>query len=124
MLAELLPRSVDVLPVASSGHGKTLGTSLEREKLAGHNPRDRSPGAGEEEYIDAHESDGSTLSRQIGSSGDRSGDGDNVLAHAHANTSEQEEVTSAEAFNHPETSYTREVSTLQMMKLSSETYGK
>lgn len=95
-----------VLPVARSSHGKALGTSLEREKLASHDPRNRSPRASEEEDIDAHESDGSTLRGQIGSSGDRSGDGDNVLAYAHANSSEQEEVTSAEALNHPETSYT------------------
>ena len=45
------------LPVGRGGHGEGLGADLEREDLAGNDPSDWTPRAGEEEDVDAHEGD-------------------------------------------------------------------
>lgn len=91
-------------PVAGSGHGQALGASLERVQFTCYNPCDWTPRAGEEEDVDAHKGDGGSLGGQIGGSGYGSGDGDDVLTHAHTDTSQQEEVTAAETLNHPQSS--------------------
>ena len=65
-------------PVAGCSHGKTLGTRLEREELAGDDPGDWTPGAGEEEDVNAHEGDGRALSWQIVGSGNSTGDCDDI----------------------------------------------
>jgi hypothetical protein len=60
------------------GHGQALGTGLERVQLAGNDPGDWSPGAGEEEDVDADEGNGSTLGRKVLSACYCAGDGNNV----------------------------------------------
>jgi hypothetical protein len=60
------------------GHGQALGTGLQRVQLAGNNPGDRAPGAGEEEDVDAHKGDGSTLGREVLCACYRASDGHNV----------------------------------------------
>lgn len=94
----------NVLPVACRCHGKALGTRLEREQLARHDPCHWSPRTGKEEDIDAHKGNGSALCGQIGGSGYGSCDGDNILAYAHTDTSQQEEIAATEAFHHPKSS--------------------
>jgi hypothetical protein len=63
-----------VLPVAGSSHRKTLGACLQWVQLTSHHPGDGTPGAGEEEDVDAHKGDGGALSGEIRCSGDGSSD--------------------------------------------------
>lgn len=64
-------------PVGSCGHRETLRTGLEREHFTGDDPGDRSPRAGEEEDVDADESDSSALRSKIGGTSNRTCNGDN-----------------------------------------------
>jgi hypothetical protein len=61
-----------------SGHGQTLGTGLEREHFSGHDPGNRAPRTGEEENVDADESDGGALRREISRARDSTGNRDDV----------------------------------------------
>jgi hypothetical protein len=90
-------------PVAGSGHRETLGAGLEGEQLAGNDPGDGTPRRGEEEDVDAHERDGSALGSQVRGTGDCACDGDNELAHTHADGTEKKQVAASEALNHVET---------------------
>lgn len=65
-------------PVGCGGHGQALGTCLERVQLSGDHPCYWTPGAGEEEDVDAHERDGRALGWEVGCSGDGTNDGYNI----------------------------------------------
>ena len=62
-------------PVRRGGHTQALRTGFEREQLSSDDPCDWSPGAGEEEDVDAYECDRGALSGEVGGSGDGAGDG-------------------------------------------------
>lgn len=61
-----------------TGHTEALGACLEWENLAGDDPCNGTPRAGEEEDVDTHERDGSALSRKVSGSGHGAGDGHDV----------------------------------------------
>jgi hypothetical protein len=82
-------------PIRRCCHGQSLGSDFQREQLAGDDPGDRTPGAGEEEDVEAYESDGDFLCGLVVGAGDGSGDGDDVLADAHADCAHEEEVAAA-----------------------------
>jgi hypothetical protein len=65
-------------PVRCRGHTQALCTGLERVEFSSDNPCDWAPRTGEEENVQTHESDGSALSCEIGSTGHGSCDGYNV----------------------------------------------
>jgi hypothetical protein len=76
-----------------SSHRKGLRADLKREDFASDNPSNWTPGAGEEEDVDAYECDECLLSRLIVGTSDCSGDCDNELADSHTDGTEEEEVT-------------------------------
>ena len=82
------------------GHGKRLGSSLERENFSCDNPGTRSPRAGKEENIDTDESDESTLSGQVCSTSPGADACDDELANSHANGAEEEKRASTPFLNH------------------------
>lgn len=90
-------------PVGRGGHGERLGADLEREDLAGDDPGDGSPGAREEEDVDADEGDHGVLSCLIGCAHNGTSDSDDELADSHADGAEEEEVAATPLLNHPET---------------------
>lgn len=88
-------------PVGGGGDGETLGTGLEREQLPSHNPSHRSPGAGEEEDVDADEGDQDFVGH-VGRGGSAN-DGDDKLADAHAKSSKHQQRTTTPLLHHVET---------------------
>jgi hypothetical protein len=89
-------------PIRRCSHGQGFGSDFQREELARDDPGDWTPGAGEEENVEAHESDGDFLGRLVVGAGDGSGDGDDVLADAHADCAHEEEVAAAHFFDEVE----------------------
>ena len=88
-------------PVGGGCDGETLGTGLQWEQLTSHNPSHRSPGAGEEEDVDADEGD-QDLVGHVGR-GCSANDGDDKLADTHANSSKHQQRTTTPLLNHVET---------------------
>lgn len=88
-------------PVGGGGDGETLGTGLEREQFTCHDPRDRTPGTGEEEDVDAHEGDEDFVRHIVvdGCAHDR----DDQLRDAHAHGTEHEKRATTPFFDHVET---------------------
>lgn len=76
-------------------HGKTFRAHFEREQLTRDDPSHRAPGGGEEEDVNAHESDGGLLRGQIACTCRSAHDGHDELAHAHAHGAHEEEVAPA-----------------------------
>ena len=89
-------------PVTGRRHTETLCADFERKQLARNNPGHGPPRTRKEENVDAHKGDGGALGRQIRGSGYGAGDGDDVLADAHADGAEEEEVAAAELLDHVE----------------------
>lgn len=108
-------------PVGRSGHRQALRADLEREHLASHNPRYWSPRRGEEEYVDAHESDlqeksakmkdlefsprtyRSLLGCLVVGSGNGANDSDDELANSHTDSSHKEQIAAAHLLDKVET---------------------
>jgi hypothetical protein len=90
-------------PVGGGGHREGLGADLEREDLAGNHPGDRTPGAGEEEDVDADKCDERLLSGLVVDTSDGSSDGDNELADSHADGAKEEEVAATPLLDEVET---------------------
>lgn len=96
-------------PVASSGHTQALSASLEREHFTSDDPCDRTPGAGEEENIDAHECYSGILCSSVDITcvdrcvGMHAYATNNELANAHANRTHQQEVASTQLLNEIQT---------------------
>ena len=88
-------------PVGGGGDGETLGTRLEGEEFTRHDPRDRAPGAGEEEDVDAHEGDEDFV-RDVGVGG-CADDCDDELRDAHSHGTEHEERAATPFLDHVET---------------------
>ena len=89
------------VPVGSSGQRDALCANGEREDLTNHNPRDRAPGGGEEEDVEAgedDEADGRCLATLINSADD----GDDELADEHAHSSVDKEHAATKPLNSPE----------------------
>lgn len=82
-------------PVRRGRHAQRFGAHFQREQFAGDHPRHRTPGAGEEKDVDAHEGYGDLLRALVVGSSDCAGDGDDVLADAHADCAHEEEVAAA-----------------------------
>lgn len=55
-----------------------------------------------EEDVDAHEGDGGLLSGEIGGTGNRASDGNDELAHAHADGAHEKQISSAHGLNEVE----------------------
>jgi len=87
-------------PVGGGGHGEGFGAGLEREELARDDPGDGAPGAGEEEDVHAHEGDEDLVGDERAGRG--ADDGDDELAHAHADGAEEEERAPAPLLDHVE----------------------
>lgn len=97
-------------PVGGGGHGETLRTDLEGEELAGHDPGDGAPRAGEEEDVDADEGDegivGGLVADDFGGPlgfFDSTCDGDDVLADAHTDGTKEEEAAATPFLDKVET---------------------
>lgn len=89
-------------PVAGRGHAERFGAHLEREDLARNDPGHGAPRAREEEDVDAHEGDHGALGGWVLGADDGARDGDDELAHGHADGAEEEEVASAPGFDEVE----------------------
>jgi len=76
---------------------------LEREDFTSDDPSDGTPGGGEERNIEAHKGDEDLLSSGVANGDGDTDDGDEVLAEAHANGTDEEETTTTEALDAPHT---------------------
>jgi hypothetical protein len=90
-------------PVGGCGHRERLGADLEGEELAGNNPGDWAPRAGEEEDVDADECDQRLLGRLVVDTGNGSSDCNDELANGHTNGTEEQEVAATPLLNEVET---------------------
>lgn len=86
-----------------TGHGEGLCADLERENLASNNPRDRAPRTREEEDVDADKGDQETLDGEVVGANNGAGDGDDELAHGHADGAEQEQLAATPLLDEPQT---------------------
>lgn len=95
-------------PVGGGAHGEGLGTGLEGEDLAGDDPGKGTPGSGEEEDVDADESDGGLLSGEVLDVDDSIGglacgngtnNGNDELRDAHADGAPEEKRTTSPFVN-------------------------
>lgn len=89
-------------PVTRRRHRQRLGSDLQWENLTSHNPCNRSPRAGEEEDVDAHESDESFLRGFVLDSGSCADAGDDELRDCHADGAEEEEGATTPGFDEVE----------------------
>lgn len=88
-------------PVGGSGDGESLGANLQGEDLTGDDPGARTPGAGEEEDVDADEDNEDLVcNERVGGGTD---DGDEELAESHANGTHQKERATTPLLNEVET---------------------
>lgn len=88
-------------PIRSRGHGKTLGTCLERKDLACDHPGTRTPAAGKEEDVNAHKrNQGVASCLFIWTSG--SDAGDDKLGKGHANRAKHQKRAATPAFDEPQ----------------------
>jgi hypothetical protein len=90
-------------PVGCGGHGEGLGADLEREDLAGDDPGDGAPRRGEEENVDADESDQGALSDEVLNSNSRANTSHNKLADGHSDGTEEEKRATAPCFDKVQT---------------------
>ena len=86
-------------PVGGGCHGQGFGPHFQWEQLSGDNPCDRTPRACEEEDVETYESDGNFLRRLVIGTRDCSGDGHDVLADTHADSTHEKEVAAAHLFD-------------------------
>lgn len=98
--------------VGSSGDRQALGTSLEREDLAGDDPGQRTPGGGKEEDVDTDKGDRGLLcgkvvdddvSSRILTGRGRAEHGNEELTDAHADGTPEEQGSATELLYSPET---------------------
>lgn len=92
-------------PVGRGRHGQGLGARLEREELACHDPRDGTPGAGEEEDVYTYEGDQDLVRDERAGRG--ADDGDDELTDAHADGAEEEQRSTTPFLDHVETGKSR-----------------
>jgi len=85
----------------------TLSADLEWEKLAGNDPSDRTPRAGEEKDINAYERNSGLLRRCVLCAGNGTGDGNDELTDTHADGSHEKKVPSAHLLNEIQTGESR-----------------
>lgn len=76
---------------------------MEREDFTSDNPCDGAPGGGEERNVEAHKGDEDLLSSGVADGNGDTDDGDEVLAQAHADGTDEEKTTATEAFDTPHT---------------------
>lgn len=88
-------------PVGSGRHGDTLGTDGKGEDLADDNPGTGTPGSGEEEDVDADKTDHG-LHRLVVLGLDGADNRDDELADGHAESTPDEERTTAKTLHGPE----------------------
>lgn len=88
-------------PVRRSGQGNTLGTDGQRVDLANDDPRSRTPGRGKEEDVDADKDNQDNVGRVRAGRGSAD-NGDDELAHQHAEGAVDEQRATANLFNGPE----------------------
>jgi hypothetical protein len=91
------------LPVGCGGHGQRLRADLEREDFTSDDPGDGSPGAGEEEDVDADECDQSLLGSQILNASNGTGDSDDELADRHTDSTKEQKVAATPLLNEVKT---------------------
>ncbi len=90
-------------PVGGRGHGEGLGAGLEREKLSSDDPSNWAPRAGEEEDVDADESDQNLVRNKCTLAGGGTDYGDDKLGDAHADSTEEEKRTTTPLLDHIKT---------------------
>ena len=69
----------------TSSHGEGLGADLQREDFSRYHPRDRAPGACEEEDVDADECNQGALGNEVLNADTGANTSDDELADGHAN---------------------------------------
>jgi hypothetical protein len=88
-------------PVGGNGEGHGLGTDVEREDFTGDDPCNGTPGGGEEGDVDADESDQNLLPGQVLGRNRDTDDGDQVLANAHAEGTNQQQSPTTKPLHAP-----------------------
>lgn len=83
-------------PVGRGGERHAFGADVEREDLAHDDPCDRAPCRGEETNVNADERDEHLLTVHVRCGQGYAGDGDDELANAHANGSDDEQFPTPE----------------------------
>ena len=90
-------------PVGGDGEGHGLGTDVEREDFTGDDPSDGSPSGGEEGDVNADEGDQNLLSGGVGGRDGDTNDGDQELANAHPDRTDQKQPPTTEPLDTPHT---------------------